>query len=425
MAATPVDDIASAPSGRVICGGRLPPAPAWAASVGLRTWTEIPNTNFKTWAAANVPAGSYFGTAPIDAMINAYGCSARNGNLTYINNGGHGDGTCNAVIECNLDTFGYRLVGQPTPPSEYPSGYVSAFSGGPLDWTYPSGKAPKGFFLPLSQLPDPADASDAVTHLARISTHMYASAEARGTKTHCFYRVYSEFDAATGLWSGNSVDIGAQLYAKATKYGNAFLDQGTACVYDRVTDKFFVTMVDGGWRNGIFVFDPVTRTIDTVHDNPFGIINPSSCMVMVGRKIYIFNKVAATYLDPQAMNQGVIFDMDAKTYQKFTISGDTSRTIYNDDTTQETIPCWYDGSKIHRWNYNAANRAYIMSLSLTPTSGDGTSGSPFVLPQTEALMSGSAPAPLYVYKRTFFHVEANCMCVLPVANSNWWALRMS
>jgi hypothetical protein len=373
---------------------------------------------------ANIPSGAYFGTNPIESIVNAYCDPGRNGDLVYFYGGGHGDGTCNAVIEFNLRTLAYRLVGQPTPPSGYPPGYSAAFSGGPLDWTYPSGRLPLGFFLSNSELTDPADTPYANT-LARVSTHMYAAAATRGTTTHYFYRMYGEFNAATGQWAGYGVDLGAQLYAYATKYGNGFLDQGTAAIYDATTDRFFVSMIDGGWRSGMIVFNPVTRQIESVHESgSFGLMNPSSCLVPVGRKLYIFNKVAAVYTDPQVMNQGLIFDMDAKTFRKFTIVGDTSRSVYLDNSTQETIPCWYDGTKIHRWNYNTANRAYILTLDLTPVSGTGTSGDPFVLNQTEALMSGTAPTPLYVYSRCAYVPSAGCMIVLPVANSNWYALRM-
>jgi hypothetical protein len=398
--------------------------PAWAAGIAARTWTELPGTNFRTWALANIPAGSYLGTNPIDSIVNAYCDPSRVDNKVRFFGGGHGDGTLNCVIEFDLSTLGYSLVGQPTPPAKYSPSYVTNYAG-PAPWTYPSGFNSGGFFVPVGVLTDPADTPYGTT-LARTSSHMYAAAVGRGTKTHYFYKQYAEFDAATGTWDGRGVDLGALVNGVASKYGAGEMEPGTWGIYDATTDRMFVSLVaTGGSRASILVFNPNTRSIDSIHDGgSYGYINPSSCLVPVGRKLYIFNKASTGFDQPQYMNQGLIFDMDAKTFQKFTITGDTSRSVYFDNSSQETIPCWYDGSKIHRWNYNTANRAYILTLDLTPVSGTGTSGDPFVLNQTEALMSGTAPTPLYLYSRCVYVPSAGCMIVLPVANSNWWALRI-
>jgi hypothetical protein len=415
--------IVVSPSSRWGRGTRADAAPAWAAGVGTRTWTELTGTNFQTWATANIPAGSYLGTNPIGSIVNAY-CDPSNADgQMYFNGGGHGDGSINGVFAFNQTTLAYSLVGTPTPPAKYPPGYVSAF-GSPVAWTYPSGLDSKGFFLPLAQLPDPADQPYA-TPLARTSTHMYAAAVARGTQTYYFYKQYATFDAATGTWGGQGVDIGAQVYAIDTKYGSAELDPGTWGIYDATTDRMFVSLVGGGWRSSMIVFNPNTQLVEGIYDSgSYGLLNASSCLIPVGRKLYIFNKVSTGFDQPQYMNQGMIMNMDTKAFQKFTITGDISRSVYLDNSSQETIPCWYDGTKIHRWNYNTANRAYILTLDLTPVSGTGTSGDPFVLNQTEALMSGTAPSPLYVYSRCAYVPSAGCMIVLPLANSNWWALRM-
>ncbi len=103
--------------------------PAWASTylTADNTWAELPGTNFKTWGLANMPAGAYIGTAPIDAIINAY-CDP----ATHIDGGvliqdfyggGHGDGTNNAVVRFNWNSLQWSMLCLPTPPSAYPPAY--------------------------------------------------------------------------------------------------------------------------------------------------------------------------------------------------------------------------------------------------------------------------------------------------------------
>ncbi len=62
------------------------------------------------------------------------------------------------------------------------------------------------------------------------------------------------------------------------------------------------------------------------------------------------------YGGTQDMNFGFIFNMDTHSMRRFLVTGDTSTALFNDGPTQETVPSWYDGTTIRRWNYNAANK---------------------------------------------------------------------
>ncbi|MFY8041451.1 MAG: hypothetical protein ACOVOD_00850, partial [Rhodoferax sp.] len=178
----------------------LPPAPAkpaWADNIPADTWTTLPGTAFAPWAKANIPAGSYYGTDPFNSIVNAF-CDPANDpwlGAQYFYGGGHGDGSCNAVLKFDHQNLAWSLVGQPTPPSVYLPGY-------PNTKPYPSGRTFDGWFLPASELPDVRDHVHAAPALARMSTHMYTAAVKRGTRLHYFYLHYGEFDTATGQWMG-------------------------------------------------------------------------------------------------------------------------------------------------------------------------------------------------------------------------------
>lgn len=429
--ATPRTTTYTAASGASVYGGRAA-SYAWASALTVDAFTELTSTAFSTWATSGIPAGSYQGTDPRNTIVNAYcdpSFSASNGKQ-YFYGGGHGDGTCNAVISFDHSTLGYLLVGSPTPPSKYPPSYYNGGSDQPGPLTYPSGALGNGFFR--DDLTDPADTAYN-TARARASSHMYAAAAARGSVTHYFYLAYAEFDAATGTWASTNVDIGAQLYALNPSYNNVPLQQGTVAVYDDVTDRFYVTVVPGdaggGWRSHIMEWHPTTRTIVALYESTsgtYGAVSESCSVVRVGRKLYCFNKVAAAYDQPQNMSQGFIFDMDAKTFKKFTCTGDVAGTTYSPVVGQETIPAFYDGSMIRRWNYASAYRSKIYSLNLTPVSGTGTSGDPYVLQQTERAVTGvGSMDPYYIYSRFVWNTTAGCALFIPRATQNWRALKLS
>ncbi len=404
-----------------------PPKPAWANSIAADTWTLLPGTAFAPWAKANIPAGAYYGTDPFNSIVNAF-CDPANDpwlGAQYFFGGGHGDGSCNAVLKFDHQTLAWSLLGQPTPPTVYLPGY-------PNTKPYPSGRVFDGWFLPASELPDTRDHVYAAPALARLSTHMYAAAVKRGTRLHYFYAVYAEFDTATGQWLGRGVDLGAQLVKFRPQYGTVPLQQGTVAMYDEVTDRMFVTLTPGdaggGWRNAIMVFNPNTRSIESVHESnasTFGLVSESLSMCRVGRDLFCFNKIG-NYGQPSLMNQGFVFNMDSKSFKRFVLTGDTAGSTFAFSSTQETIPSFYDGVAIRRWNYQPNDRNKIYSVDPRPVSGSGSSTDPLVFIQTVRNIGGTVPGrPLFVYSRLMYHGGAACALMIPEATSDWVALRLS
>jgi hypothetical protein len=442
LGATPPVPYLPTPSPGVVVGA---PRPSWADAVPVDHWYEFPGTAFEPWAIANVPAGAYRGSGlPFRSMVNAY-CDPAHDALNgaqFFYGGGHGDGTCNAVAKFSHQSLSWSLEGKPTPPSIYLPGYNRNIDHpdyqNPV--TYPSGKLAIGWFLPADQLPDPRDAAHRAPELARRSTHMYAAAAMRGSVVHYFYLTYAEFDSATKSWvkESQNVDLGYLLEDKfGALYGNSTLAQGTVAIYDEVTDRFFVTLNPGdgadvgrigGFRSAIMVFNPTTRQVESVHGTSagtFGLILNSVNICRVGRNLYVFTKIG-NYGQPQVMNQGFVFNFDSKVFGKFVVAGDTDGSTYPDSQTQETIPSWYDGVAIRRWNYASAFTGKIYSVNPIPESGAGTISNPWVLRQTVRTIAGSAPTlPQKIYKRMVFHAGAGCALVLPNGTSNWMALRLS
>jgi hypothetical protein len=380
---------------------------------------QLAGTTFRTWAQANVPAGAYQGTDPIGAMVDAFCDPAADESKSYFFGGGHGAGTCNAVVEFDRNTLTYRLAGQPTPPATYPPNQA-----------YPSGINNKGFYLPLSMLPNPVDHPYAAPQLAWAARHMYGAAIKRGNVLYYFYAGYAEFNVVNGEWGGFDIDIGAQVNAINPAYTANVLQQGTMAIYDDVTDRVYITFTSGDLglnaRGGLIQFNPETRTVEVIHGG--GIPGVASMnLVRVDRKIYVFNKEYPGGYPQAQMNNGWIFDMDTKTTQRFTISGTATDTQFNTEGGGcETVPSCYDGAgKIYRWNfYGATAKAKLLTVNLTPTSGSGTNGDPFVLQQTSRAIAGTPPAnPWYVYTRLYFNRAAGCLMVLPKNDETWFALK--
>jgi hypothetical protein len=415
-----------------ILSGQTPP-PAWASSVPLNAWHVFPNSAFTPWANSNIPHGNYNGTNPFESIINAYCDPAYSSkeNAQYFYGGGHGDGTCNAVVKFDHSTLTWSLVGLPTPPSRYPPSYSNGGSSQPGPLNYPSGKSEsKGFFLSADEISDPMDLPYA-NPLARASTHMYGAAAMRGSTVHYFYSTYAEFDTLKGTWSGRGVNLGTQLALVNPNYGSVPLQTGTVAIYDEKTDRFFVTFnpgdSGGGWRNGLIQFNPITRLIENIFIcSNYGYMADSASVVIVGRDIFIFNKVGTSYSAPLAMNQGMIFNMDSKTYKAFVVTGDTEGTIYRNSPSQETIPACYDGRFIRRWNYQTNFRSDIYSIDPKPVSGEGTLANPLVFNQTKSVLSGTPPANVaYIYTRMIYNSSADCIMMIPISNSNWYGFKLT
>lgn len=425
----------TAPAGVPIYGGRYATAPRpWAVSVPANLWTEVGSQTWHAFATLNIPGPetSYNGTgSAFAAMRDAYADPAFSADKQTFSGGGHGDGTCDAVGELDKATMTWALLSLPTPPSRRPPIYVNGNSGEPGKLIYPSGLAGNqvgttgGHFLPAPPLTDPLDLLYANT-LSRTSTHMYASTVMRKGVKHCFYLAYGEFDTVSKTWSTDAVSVrfGEQLAAAFPQFKNVPLQQGTVATWDEVTDRFFVTLNPGddggGWRNRMLVIDPTTRTIEAIL-NPSGMgeILNSVGVFKVGRKLYILLKTPGS--SATVMNTGMILDMDTKVFRRFVIPGDPSRLSFVEGTSQETIPGWYDGTRINLWNYNLANRGVISSLNLTPSGGSGSIADPFVLQRTETVVA-NPPSPVYTY-RLDFDQASGCVVFIPSARLKPVALR--
>jgi hypothetical protein len=426
----------------------------WVAPLALNSWNQLAGTNYKTWAVTNggVPADNYYGTNPIGAIITAYSDPANDlaGNKQYFYGGGHGDGRANHVAEFNWSSLQWRLEFAPTPSAKRPPDYVSSGA-----TTYPSGYNGRGYFRPAP----PLAGIDAVygTPLARISTHIYASAvmNTRTRVIHYFYALYGEYNTVTHSWSddihdmntlGNPANIRQQLQAfdvqlSATAQGvlQTNLTTGASAVYDEVTDRFFVTLNAGDYANdnfhGFFVFNPYTRLVESVHNGgrPAGdwYWRVSTLPIRVGRKIYTFVEQNAGYLQPIIMNRGAIFDMDTKAFTFFVLDGGTTADdntmpgFTSGTSTAETIPGCFDGTSIHRWNYNeASKRSTLLSMAVTPSSGAGTVGSPYVMPQIKRTLTGTPPAATaYTYTRMMWLPAARSIVLVPNDDSLAVAIR--
>ena len=262
---------------------------------------------------------------------------------------------------------------------------------------------------------------------------MYASTAMRKGVYHCFYLSYGEFDTVSKTWSMDAANVrfGEQLVAAFPQFNNLPLQQGTVATYDEVTDRFFVTLNPGdwggAWRNRMLVITPPPpgdgpggRTIEAIiSPGNLGEILNSVGVFKVGRKLYILLKTPRA--NPAVMNTGLIFDMDTRVFQRFIVAGDPSRLTFVEGVIQETIPGWSDGSRIHLWNYNAANKGVISTLNLTPTGGTGTLPDPFVLTRTETAVA-NPPSPVYTY-RLDFDVASGCVVFIPSADVKPVALR--
>lgn len=422
--------------------------PAWAGDITTDQFSTISGTQFFSWASSNVTGGPFRGNDPFGSVVDAFNDPAFDPDSLKMHfyGGGHGDGSVNGVYTCDLKTFGYSTAVAATPASVYLPGYM--VSAPNVNLYYPSGVQFNGpnyssWFLTAAEgLNATTDAGYIAPQVARVITHQYAAAAVRRGVVHYFYLAYGEADTVRGTWAGRGTDLGAQLLTYRPQYNAVPLQQGTVAVYDDVTDRFFVSLVPGdaggGWRSGVLVFNPNTRTIDAVletNESLFGLFLGANQAVRVGRKIYWFLSSAAAQ---STVDRGFTMDMDiaatktglqsmTESYcQKFTLSGDAAWSTFS-GAQQETIPAYYDGTAIKRWNYVTAHRSYLINVNLTPASGLGTVASPYVLTQTRTALGGTVPAdPVkFVYSRLVYLPSARAAVCIPSARADWFALRVS
>lgn len=422
---------------------RLPPD--WRASMVDDSFNVLPGTNYSNWAKTGIPNVTpfYRGTDPRNAVVDAYGDPAFDPDTGcfYLWGGGHGDGTYNGVIKFDPRTKTYSVIGEPTPPSVYLPEYINTTS--PI--YYPSGKYFSGFindtptedpklppiglgglFLTEAEgLVRAVDGPYIAPALAKLTAHAYASLVVRKGIIYFFCAGgYAEFNIMNGKWGRYGVDLGMQLKSFQSNMTNFPFSQGNAAVYDEVTDRIIVTLQPGdfpmGARNGVFVFDPNTRQIESVHNQSAVYLGPSPSMVKADRKVFLFYKIG-NYLQPQNLNNGMIFNIDSKTFSYFKINGNPSGTIYSQVNLQETIPAWYDGKQIHRWNYEPGQNNLIHSVNPNPIGGDGSPGNPFVFTQTSRTVSNAPSEVQYRYRGNWWPA-ANAMLILPKSNQDWRVL---
>lgn len=376
----------------------------WAASLSSNTWTALSGGDIYSWADGGGIPGSFYPSnyQAFRNFVNDYCGPAvdHDEGAAYYYGGGHDSGFMNGVVKRDWKTLGLSLLVDPTPSAKIPA------SGGTPVGTYPSGLAISWYF-PAPPLTDAADLAYA-TPLARPSTHMYRAAVKRGSEVWYFYNGFGIADIASGTWRG--YDLRGVLEAQCTALYPADLgrvfQQGTVAIYDSVTDRFFVTRNPGdtdGSLNGLVVIDPTVPEVtdyivpSSTLGGTYGNVYASMSVAKCGRYIYYFNKTNGNYGSNNAMNQGFRLNMDTLAVQAFTVTGDTSGTVWTDNGWSETIPAGSDGTLIWRWNYaNQPTKAYKIDPS--SYTGTGTSGDPFVYTQTEVALSGSAPSPKYLYE---------------------------
>ena len=438
-------------SSTALASSRGTPRYPWA--VGLRDdeWVEHPGTNFYTWAAGGgITPDSYLpqNLSAISSIVQAYSAPAIGADMQRFFGGGHADGSYNGICELNHKTLAWREAVRPTPRAKYPPDYIRNF-GKSVPMAYPSGVPFNGWFLGAYDLVDPADAAYVTTKAPRVP-HTYGAAVMRGNSFLQFCAAtslttingYAECDLRTGRWSGWDVHMAEQLKGFRKEYGSTPLQQGTMAHYDLTTDRVFITLnpgdAGGSWRSAMMVWNPATRTIQAVletNHTSYGLILNSISLIAVGRRLYGFLKPSAV----GAMNAGFILDMDAAAvrtglvkpadsadvYKRFVVSGHESATTLAPSAGQETIPAWYDGRAIRRWNYGSADhRGTIISVDPEPVSGTGSRTDPFVLRQTARMVPRAPANGVYLY-RIAFVPGADRALVLPRANSNLFSLRLS
>ena len=411
-------------------GRSAPPSgnPAWVASVPSRTFFSLAVEGAATWnagAGAVIPSRAYRGTNPIGAILDAYCDPVYDpaAKKFYFFGGGHGDGTCNAVVSFDVPTLAFALECDASPTSEYPPNYITGLN----NYTLPSGLFLGNFFRPLDQLPNPIDQPYAAVTPKPVADHRYGAQDVRSKsgvnrQIDYFWGVGKTYDLETHAWVFEPSftedrlqvvrEVGARANAQSSGLGtnigftdqaNHQLKEGTMCLYDAVTDRYLVTLIGGGWRYGFFIWEPATKTCSRVVDNPgsgFQILEAQP-IVQVGRWAYLFTSNVA--LSPtRVIDRGIRYNFDTGVVEYFNITG--ASLSYTLSSSQECAPAWYSAvtNKIAIWNHNSSDRQSIYELdvgALTSGGGAGTYESRYNWTMTKSTMAGTAPGSVsYRYK---------------------------
>ena len=437
-----------AASGEVVRMGGFPPIPAWASSLSSRTFTSLAPFGAATWnagAGAVIPDRAYRGTDPIGAILNAYSAPAFDPitKTFYFFGGGHGDGSCNAVVSFHVPTLAWTLVCDASPTSEYSPNYIDGLG----NYTLPSGKFIGNFFRPLSQLPDLIDQPYAAVVSKPLSDHRYGSQDVRAKpglsrKIRYFYAVGKTFDLETNTWVFEPSftedrlqvvrEMGARANIQTSGLGTNIgftdqvehqLKQGTMSLYDEGSDSYLVTLVGGGYRYGFFILDALTETCSRVVDNPgpgFQILE-SMPLVQVGRWAYLFTSDVSLTPD-RVIDRGIRYNFDTGAIQYFNITGVTPAYEVSASTTQEGAPAWYSSvtNKIAIWNHNVTDRQSVYELdvgALTAGGGSGTYESPYTWAMTKSALAGTAPSTV-AYQYKVYEVYPGVVMIFPHSMSS-------
>lgn len=412
-------------------------APAWVATLPTNTWTLVSSQSFSTWVAGGgIPNAGYRGSDWSGAIISAYSSPALDdaGAAAYLHGGGHGDGSYNGVIKCDLKDFTYSVAVRPTPPSAYPPSYMSNIPAprGLSGLIYPSGAndgavffiEPTGHVTFLDNLTDPADIPYNAPERAPAASHTYGNLTFwNGPDGVSRISTHYMAGAIANLTTGRWVECATDRYSKqlgALGLYNFPFQQGTKSHYDATTKRTFCTLTPGDMginkRNHIIQIEPMSQTIEATYYVPAYIYNQSAICV-VGRKLWLFNAGKNVQLP-------VTFDMDTHVFTHYSVTGDIIPDVsgYN----QDVVPCCVgsDTNTIYRWNHGADTNS-MHTLNLTPTSGSGTVASPYVLTQTRRALSGNMPAlPVFQYKLLKVTAWGVILC-LHGPKTGWYALKLS
>lgn len=421
-------------------GRSAPPSgiPAWATSAASNAFTSLAPSGAATWnagAGAVVPAGAYRGTNPIGSILDAYGDPVLDPvtNKIYAIGGGHGDGSCNAVIGFDLATLSYFIECNPTSPSEYPPDFLTVITPG-VGYAYPSG-AHMHWHKTLAQLPDIADQPYATAISKPIPTHQYGSQAVRyktgvPREIHFFYAQYKVYNLDTRAWN---LDHELGLYWISNKIadrqevqeagtGNTInrslvLQQGTMAVYDDVTDKYFVTLVGGGYRYGFFVWDPATQDCTKViRSTGFPVIE-SVPFLKIGRWIYCITSNPALPYTTKNYDRGFRYNIDTEVFEYFSVIGQALSISV--DSSQECAPAFYSPNtgKLCQWNHTSSDRQNIYEFDVATfgtEGGAGTTGSPYLWTRTKRALGGTAPGSVsYKYNGVMYVPSYGAAVVFP------------
>lgn len=406
-------------------------APSWVAGISRAQWTEIAASPAFLTAVMNLsPPGPYkpATSSAIGAARDAYCDWAldADGHKAYLFGGGHVDGTWNGVVGFDFQTLTYSLPVAPT--TVYPPAYT--YSGAPL--TYPSGYAGPGFAsaatLNANSNNPAADLPYAAAFDAPAASHTYGTLVHYDGKLVRYYGTNIVAELNTGRWSGLSSDVIARQLTTApggrSEYTTEPLASGTVALRDAATGRHWITMQDQSglnWRAGLIKFNPVTQVVEQIFNLGAG-FRAFTTVLQVGRYIYALSpgpRDSAT--NRYILSVGWRLHMDTGVIDRLAFAG-TAMPYFVGDTNIETMPAYFDGTKIRMWSYISDKNA-LYDIDPTPANGAGTSASPYVLNVVRTPVPATGMPDLAFTYKLHYLADWDVVVVNPRASAKWWALR--